>query len=74
MLAAALATSVAAAPAGADPTCYDDALVAVVKAFQTAHNLSVDGVIGPRATAMIDFGSSGTVRLMLIGSVPMEKL
>lgn len=35
--------------------------------------LSVDGV-GPRATVTIDFGSSGTVRLMLIGGVPMEKL
>ena len=29
---------------------------------------------GPRATATIDFGTSGTVRLMLIGSVPMTKL
>ncbi|PXY32268.1 DNA helicase PcrA [Prauserella muralis] len=29
---------------------------------------------GPRATATIDFGASGTVRLMLIGSVPMVKL
>jgi DNA helicase-2/ATP-dependent DNA helicase PcrA len=29
---------------------------------------------GPRATATIDFGSSGTIRLMLIGSVPMVKL
>lgn len=29
---------------------------------------------GPRATATIDFGTSGTVRLMLIGSVPMVKL
>src|SRR5690606_4232576 len=29
---------------------------------------------GPRATATIDFGSAGTVRLMLIGSVPMVKL
>jgi DNA helicase II / ATP-dependent DNA helicase PcrA len=29
---------------------------------------------GPRATATIDFGSSGTVRLMLIGSVPLTKL
>ena len=29
---------------------------------------------GPRATATIDFGSSGTVRLMLIGSVPITKL
>ncbi|QGU02569.1 ATP-dependent DNA helicase UvrD1 [Corynebacterium kalinowskii] len=35
--------------------------------------LSVDGS-GPRATVTIDFGSSGTVRLMLIGGVPMEKL
>ena len=35
--------------------------------------LSVDGV-GPRATAMIDFGSAGKVRLMLIGGLPMEKL
>jgi DNA helicase-2/ATP-dependent DNA helicase PcrA len=34
---------------------------------------SVDGS-GPRATVMIDFGASGTVRLMLIGGVPMEKL
>ncbi|MCA1190166.1 MULTISPECIES: UvrD-helicase domain-containing protein [unclassified Saccharopolyspora] len=29
---------------------------------------------GPRATATIDFGSAGTVRLMLIGSVPITKL
>ncbi len=29
---------------------------------------------GPRATATIDFGASGTVRLMLIGGVPMQKL
>ncbi|WP_293955273.1 DNA helicase PcrA [uncultured Corynebacterium sp.] len=29
---------------------------------------------GPRATVTIDFGSSGKVRLMLIGGVPMEKL
>lgn len=35
--------------------------------------LSVDGA-GVRATVTIDFGSSGTVRLMLIGGVPMEKL
>lgn len=28
----------------------------------------------PADTVMIDFGSSGTVRLMLIGNVPMEKL
>ncbi|KGM18521.1 UvrD-helicase domain-containing protein [Corynebacterium auriscanis] len=34
---------------------------------------SVDGS-GPRTTVMIDFGSSGTVRLMLFGGVPMEKL
>jgi len=34
---------------------------------------SVDGV-GSRATATIDFGSSGTVRLMLIGGVPLTKL
>ncbi|MFR9804301.1 DNA helicase PcrA [Pseudonocardia sp. RS010] len=32
-----------------------------------------DGV-GPRATVTIDFGSAGTVRLMLIGGVPMQKL
>ncbi|MEC3982605.1 DNA helicase PcrA [Amycolatopsis sp. H20-H5] len=35
--------------------------------------VSCDGV-GPRATATIDFGGSGKVRLMLIGSVPMVKL
>lgn len=35
--------------------------------------LETDGE-GPRATATIDFGDSGTVRLMLIGSVPMVKL
>jgi DNA helicase-2/ATP-dependent DNA helicase PcrA len=34
---------------------------------------AVEGT-GPRATAVIDFGSSGTVRLMLIGGVPMVKL
>ncbi len=30
--------------------------------------------IGVRATATIDFGSAGTIRLMLIGGVPMVKL
>ena len=35
--------------------------------------IASDGV-GQRATATIDFGSSGTVRLMLIGGVPMVKL
>lgn len=35
--------------------------------------LTVDGV-GAHATVMIDFGSKGTVRLMLIGGLPMEKL
>ncbi|GAA1207826.1 DNA helicase PcrA [Prauserella alba] len=35
--------------------------------------VSTDGS-GPRATATIDFGTAGTVRLMLIGSVPMVKL
>ena len=34
---------------------------------------SVEGS-GVRETVTIDFGSSGTVRLMLIGGVPMEKL
>ncbi|HWC83965.1 MAG TPA: DNA helicase PcrA [Pseudonocardiaceae bacterium] len=29
---------------------------------------------GPRATATIDFGTAGKVKLMLIGSVPMQKL
>ncbi len=29
---------------------------------------------GPRATATIDFGTAGTIRLMLIGSVPLVKL
>jgi DNA helicase-2/ATP-dependent DNA helicase PcrA len=29
---------------------------------------------GPRATATIDFGSAGTIRLMLIGGVPLTKL
>ncbi len=35
--------------------------------------VAVDGV-GQRATATIDFGSTGKVRLMLIGGVPMTKL
>ncbi|MGP9724139.1 UvrD-helicase domain-containing protein [Corynebacterium sp. AOP40-9SA-29] len=34
---------------------------------------SVDGK-GVKATVTIDFGTDGTVRLMLIGGVPMEKL
>ncbi|WP_179948312.1 DNA helicase PcrA [Corynebacterium liangguodongii] len=34
---------------------------------------SVEGS-GVRETVVVDFGSSGTVRLMLIGGVPMEKL
>jgi DNA helicase-2/ATP-dependent DNA helicase PcrA len=29
---------------------------------------------GVRATATIDFGAAGTVRLMLVGGVPMQKL
>ena len=35
--------------------------------------VAVDGV-GQRATATIDFGAAGKVRLMLIGGVPMTKL
>jgi DNA helicase-2/ATP-dependent DNA helicase PcrA len=35
--------------------------------------IAADGV-GVRATATIDFGAAGTVRLMLIGGVPMTKL
>jgi DNA helicase II / ATP-dependent DNA helicase PcrA len=35
--------------------------------------IASDGA-GVRATVTIDFGSSGTVRLMLIGGVPMQKL
>jgi len=35
--------------------------------------VATDG-LGARATATIDFGTAGTVRLMLIGSVPMVKL
>ncbi|WP_020668331.1 DNA helicase PcrA [Amycolatopsis nigrescens] len=35
--------------------------------------VACDGT-GPRATATIDFGAAGKVRLMLIGSVPMVKL
>ena len=35
--------------------------------------LTVEGS-GVRETVTIDFGSSGTVRLMTIGGVPMEKL
>jgi DNA helicase II / ATP-dependent DNA helicase PcrA len=34
---------------------------------------AADGT-GARATVTVDFGSSGTVRLMLIGGVPMQKL
>ena len=35
--------------------------------------VAADGA-GPRASATIDFGSAGTVRLMLFGTVPMVKL
>ncbi|UJW33457.1 DNA helicase PcrA [Saccharothrix sp. AJ9571] len=35
--------------------------------------VAADGA-GPRATATIDFGAAGKVKLMLIGSVPMVKL
>jgi DNA helicase-2/ATP-dependent DNA helicase PcrA len=35
--------------------------------------VATDGT-GPKATATIDFGTSGTIRLMLIGSVPLVKL
>ena len=34
---------------------------------------SVDGS-GPHTSVTIDFGSAGTVKLMLIGGVPLEKL
>ena len=35
--------------------------------------VATDGA-GPRATATIDFGTTGTIKLMLIGSVPLQKL
>jgi len=35
--------------------------------------VAADGT-GPRATATIDFGTAGTIRLMLIGSVQLTKL
>ena len=35
--------------------------------------VATDGV-GVRANVTVDFGSSGTVRLMLIGGVPLQKL
>jgi DNA helicase-2/ATP-dependent DNA helicase PcrA len=35
--------------------------------------IASDGA-GARATVLIDFGSAGTVRLMLIGGVPLQKL
>ena len=35
--------------------------------------VAADGA-GPRATATVDFGTAGTVKLMLMGSVPMVKL
>jgi DNA helicase II / ATP-dependent DNA helicase PcrA len=35
--------------------------------------IATDGS-GPRATTTIDFGTSGTIRLMLIGGVPLTKL
>ena len=35
--------------------------------------IAADGQ-GARATVTIDFGSSGTIRLMLVGAPPMEKL
>ncbi|MFC5992737.1 DNA helicase PcrA [Pseudonocardia hispaniensis] len=35
--------------------------------------VATDGA-GPRSTVTIDFGSAGTVRLMLIGGVPLQKL
>ena len=36
--------------------------------------VATEGAGGPRANATIDFGSAGTVRLMLIGGVPLTKL
>ena len=38
------------------------------------HGRGASDGVGPRATVTIDFGSAGTVRLMLIGGVPLTKL
>ncbi|WP_246388882.1 ATP-dependent helicase [Corynebacterium incognita] len=65
------------APATSMPKNSDLHLVAGDRVNHAKYGLGtvkeVSGT-GARATAMIDFGSAGTIRLMLIGGVPMEKL
>ncbi|MCW5746851.1 MAG: L,D-transpeptidase family protein [Alphaproteobacteria bacterium] len=52
--------------ASGDPTCYDEGLVEAVKRFQEAHNLSVDGVIGPRVTASMNIPIEEKVQQIVV--------
>ncbi|HJQ58545.1 MAG TPA: L,D-transpeptidase family protein [Vineibacter sp.] len=49
-----------------DANCYDEKLVDAVKRFQEAHNLSVDGVIGPRVTASLNIPVEEKVQQVVV--------
>lgn len=49
-----------------DPNCYDEALVEAVKRFQGAHNLTVDGVVGPKLTASLNISIEEKVQQIIV--------